>query len=414
MSSLWLRPELATEAICSQSCDADLSMFPLPDGGYMPYWHAEDRPLVPKHSNSAARLAVVILHGMALNGREYFCAGQHAATKYFGDRLGSKVFVVAPQIAKLQSQSDGTYSLMPDAIDEKVESTKIDGKSSKIDRKQVLQFNDDHWKFGQGGFFEAFDELMYALKNRTHFPFLRAITLFGHSAGGQFMQRYAAATEVTTDLRHHGVSVRFVVANPSTFLYFSPLRPRGAPEPLSSCAMSPVSRIHFEVPPENLLRLCQGFDDWPFGLAGKVPLYVAKHGNATALARRYFRQDVVLLAGSDDVCDKKLSSLLARFAGKRPGCEDSGLDTDCEAMLQGSCRLGRARAHASRGGAAGLSSGFNSGLRFLEIPQVGHDFCSVLMSPQGQMVIFDRWAPLVQRITTRQSTLSHFGKADED
>ena len=59
------------------------------------------------------------------------------------------------------------------------------------------------------------------------YPSLRVVTIAGFSAGGQFVQRYAAFSNVqSANLR-----LRYVVADPSRFLYFDPGRPLGGPKP---------------------------------------------------------------------------------------------------------------------------------------------------------------------------------------
>jgi len=61
------------------------------------------------------------------------------------------------------------------------------------------------------------DHIVQLPADRSRFLNLRSIVLAGHSGEGQFMQRYAAVNQMEQKL---GVSIRYVVANPSSYLYF--------------------------------------------------------------------------------------------------------------------------------------------------------------------------------------------------
>ena len=73
--------------------------------------------------------------------------------------------------------------------------------------------------------FATVDTLLRVLSDRSRFPALRSIVVTGHSAGGQFTHRYAGASPAAEGLG--GFPVRFVVANPSTYLWRGSERPAG-------------------------------------------------------------------------------------------------------------------------------------------------------------------------------------------
>src|SRR5205823_11878188 len=60
------------------------------------------------------------------------------------------------------------------------------------------------------------DALLKKLANRKAFPNIRAIVVAGHSAGGQFVNRYEMANQVHDAL---GAPITYVVANPSSYAY---------------------------------------------------------------------------------------------------------------------------------------------------------------------------------------------------
>ena len=59
---------------------------------------------------------------------------------------------------------------------------------------------------------------------------IRPWVLFGNSAGGQFVNRYAAVDRGPDVLAGRGLQVRFVISNPSTYLYFDRERPVSVPD----------------------------------------------------------------------------------------------------------------------------------------------------------------------------------------
>ena len=65
--------------------------------------------------------------------------------------------------------------------------------------------------------FEVFDSLIGSIIGSQNFPNLRSVVIFGHSAGGQFVNRYAACSR----FERHGVAVKYVVMAPSSYLYFN-------------------------------------------------------------------------------------------------------------------------------------------------------------------------------------------------
>ncbi|WP_069266695.1 hypothetical protein [Paraburkholderia nodosa] len=101
--------------------------------------------------------------------------------------------------------------------------------------------------------------------------------------------------------------LRFVIANPSSWVYFDSLRP----QPDGSFA--PADRT-----------ACPDVDDWKYGMC-KLPRYAAATHDAATLERRYIGREVVYLAGERD-CDPA----------------HAALDRSCAASAQGPHRLARA------------------------------------------------------------------------
>jgi len=239
----------------------------------------------------------------------------------------------------------------------------FDKKKSSHRPAGSLHWRDAGWKEGQGATLDILDIFVSVLGNREVFPSLRSIVLVGHSAGAQLIQRFAiAGPSDEKKLINHGVHLRYVVAAPSSYLYLGPIRPKNAPEPLESPMCRPLNDttdslpVAFDLPHEEMLRACHDYDDWPYGLAGgKIPTFVVagSRGDPLHLHAQFVKRDVVVVVGDQDVCNLPVSTLMARFKKIALGCGASashsarGLlkgGSECRAMLQGSCRLSRARA----------------------------------------------------------------------
>ncbi|WP_069706637.1 alpha/beta fold hydrolase [Burkholderia seminalis] len=137
------------------------------------------------------------------------------------------------------------------------------------------------------------------------YPKLREIVIAGHSGGAQVAHRHAILSNATACCLARGVKVRYVIANPSSYVYFDAWRPH--------C--------------EGIDRTaCAGFNEWKYGTS-RLPRY-ADGLDAQSLERRYVDHDVTYLLGAHD-----------------DDPAHPALDRSCEAMMQGPHRLARGRAY---------------------------------------------------------------------
>ena len=203
--------------------------------------------------------------------------------------------------------------------------------------------------------FEALDALIAQLADRTRFPDLRTVVLVGHSAGAQFVQRYAAASAAGDDLQRMGVATRYVVINPSSYLYLDGERP----------ALETKDRV----PPSALLAKCPGYNRYKYGLE-RPNAYFAALGPDEVRARYGGREVVYLIGERDD------------------DPEGDNLDGSCAAMMQGRSRLERGRAFFRH-----LVDIYGDQVRdrhHLEIvPRLGHEGARILRSRKGLRWLFD-------------------------
>jgi pimeloyl-ACP methyl ester carboxylesterase len=183
---------------------------------------------------------------------------------------------------------------------------------------KTLRWREDDWQRGYPSndiaavsSFQVVDEIFKRLANRRLFPNLKTIVLAGHSAGGQFVQRYAAVGRGEADLGSAAIHVRYVVANPSSYLYFTDDRPTpdGGFAPFNDAA-------------------CPRFNRWSDGFQSGVPAYALPLPAAEAVQARYLRRDVVYLLGTAD---------------NDPQAD--GLDKSCGGEAEGPSRLARGLAY---------------------------------------------------------------------
>jgi hypothetical protein len=147
--------------------------------------------------------------------------------------------------------------------------------------------------------FAAMDRLVAALV-ATYHP--QMVTIAGFSAGGQYVQRYIGFADAPV-----GVPMRYVVADPSGWLYFDPVRP------LTGAAS------------------CPGYDDWKFG-TGHLPAALGR--DAAAARAVYAASDTQYLEGALDT-------------GDGPGTAYKLLERSCGAEVQGRYRLDRGLNYAA-------------------------------------------------------------------
>ncbi|NWA01732.1 hypothetical protein [Pseudomonas gingeri] len=212
---------------------------------------------------SEARIeqAVVILHGVKRNADTYFATGRKLL-----------------KLAQLPNQQ--TLLLAPNFL------TEADRRASN----DLPLWRKDNWMqgepsgFGLGGIssFQALDDVVRYLADRQRFPALKRITLIGHSAGAQLMQRYAVLNPQDESLRQSGIDIRYVISSPSTYVYFDANRPQ-------SQGFAPVVSI-----------MCPSYNRYRYGIDAAPAYLQVQHLSAEQLFRRYAGRDVTYLVGSKD------------------------------------------------------------------------------------------------------------------
>jgi pimeloyl-ACP methyl ester carboxylesterase len=278
--------------------------------------------------NAQATRALIVIHGLLRNADEYERTGE--AVLAAAKAAGADTLVITPQfLAQIDVSAHG---LPPGTL-----------------RWTPQTWNDGYPAAGPAPLsaYSALDAILLRLADRARFPALREIVVAGHSAGGQMVQRYAVVGRAPDAVTSGPVAVRFVVANPSSSLYFDAERPHGDGfAPFDAAA-------------------CPNYNHWKYGVEDPPP-YVT--GSWAELEERYVTRNVTYLLGLLDTDPNH-----------------PVLDKSCSGEAEGPYRLARGEAYARS-----LKRRHPSGsAQFLaEVAGVDHDARGMFASPCGLAVLF--------------------------
>lgn len=171
----------------------------------------------------------------------------------------------------------------------------------------------------------------------------RTIVIAGNSAGGQFVNRYAAVGLEPRSLADSGFTVRFLISNPSSYLYFS------ADRPVAVAASDEVNR-------------------WRFGFENPVP-YVT--GTSQEYLRQYLGREVALVLGEED---RNPADLLLGISPPH--------------MAQGANRFERGINYYRHVQKMAAMMGVVPPHRLITVPGIGHDAGDVLAAAPTRSALF--------------------------
>ncbi len=281
-------------------------------------------PIVASHplnkNNNETEYLIIMVHGGGLNANGTFETAHKTVEAL--DITTNRSLALAPQI---------------------IEGVKLDEKG--------LLFWDPKWREGGVSLstglnkdlpvlssFEVMDRLIDASIKKN--PNIQKMIILGHSAGGQFVLRYAAINSRHELLKQQGISIRYVVANPSSYLYLDKTRYK----------FTPKGEI-LEIPQENF-KDCPGYNKFKYGMEDRYGY--AKHFSIKTIRKRLLTRPIIFLIGMEDIDREWL------------------LDKSCECDTQGRNRYERGilyRHHLS----SFVKAIPNPQHIWIEIPGVGHN-----------------------------------------
>jgi hypothetical protein len=196
------------------SNDINIPIYATHDLSTQDQWHVEH--------------AIIILHGNLRNANDYFCAG---LTSIAESADPSKYLIIVPQFLVV---GDNCW-----------ENGILNSVTNDFSCGYPV-FGAEGWKDGAANLFgisnggrlfsyDYFNLIINRLADPVFFPSIKRMTIFGFSAGAQVLQRFAVMPKYSI-LNSH-ISLHYVISDPSTYLYFSKLRPYtngggfGVPDP---------------------------------------------------------------------------------------------------------------------------------------------------------------------------------------
>lgn len=293
--------------------------------------------------NTGIERAIIVHHGASRNPFDYF---SYVVNSAYAVGCEQNTIILAPHI--MYEKDLGKYELDDDSLLAFYSSGWREGDNSLN--------TSDHPRAITASNFEFYDEMITRLADRNIFPNLKSIVFTGHSAGGQVTNRYAAGTRVPdTVLREAGVQIRFVVANPSSYVYFSPER------------RVTGTLDQFALPDSMELEKAPEYNHYKHGLE-ELNDYMATVG-PEQIRLQYQRREVFYLLGDQDL----LSNNLERSPG---------------AMLQGRNRYERGQIYYNY-----IRHVFGPSIHYLHKKAIargiGHNGNAMFNSYQGRKLLFD-------------------------
>lgn len=285
--------------------------------------------------------AVLVMHGHPRDANRSFDAGERAVQEA---GRAQQTLVLAPIY-----QVDGTQA------------AKCRSEGVPAAQAGDALWTCSSWLAGQPstgdhpiGSFAALDALIAEVHRQ--WPSLKSLTLVGFSAGAQMLQHsvgFAADAPLP---------VRYVIADPGSWLYFDPVRPT----PVKGWKDCSTRDCDFKLAvPEA--SACPAYDSWKYGTQA-LPGHL---GRTAAQARgRYAAADVSYLQGELDTGEGK-----GRYYGI--------LDKGCAASLQGPYRLQRGLAYAAYD-----RKRLGTQRQVTIVPGCSHDVECVVPSAAARRVLF--------------------------
>jgi len=255
--------------------------------------------------NSRVRRALIMVHGTGRNAGHYFLTAMSAA--FLAGALDDTA-VIAPHMIDATDKAEANEVVW--------QTSWRTGGPSRADASLTS--------------FDFVDEILRKLAKKTVFPNLQSIVVAGHSAGGQFANRYAMSNTVHGTL---GVQVTYVVANPSSYAWPSAVRPlpQDDADPATAKDGWNLRPSANPLPPHTKFTFgpfdatkAPNYNNWPAGLENRTG-YTAQMSN-DQLKKQLVERTTTFLLGQVDTLPL------------------GGFDSSPTAMAQGPTRRARGEA----------------------------------------------------------------------
>jgi pimeloyl-ACP methyl ester carboxylesterase len=305
--------------------------------------------------------AWIVVHGSSRNADDYVCCAVSALA------LDKRIFPTTTMIV-------APWFLAP--RDKPVNIT-FPSKSNYVETYTALRWAEqgpiEHtWRYGANAVghnvssYAVVDELIRRLVlDHERFPALKQIVVAGHSAGGQYVQRWALLSNGAAFANPAAsyiprVPTRIVVANPKSFCWLDGRR---------------VFNGTLRKPEDDAVYICPTYDEWEWGFQNST-----KSSERDELKAPYVHSAIKDAGGIDAVVDRYPSRDIVYLAGEMDVLHNG----DCEEKMQGPCRRVRSASFY-----ASLREIYGRPVhRRLVVAGVHHDHCLMFQSPEGRQALF--------------------------
>ncbi len=326
----------------------------------MHYWR--NYPL--NKTNPQITRAVIVVHGNSNTAWDYF---NFIVDPAIGNGVLYNTLIIAPYFRDDQ-EPDGSGGQISHPSNHLVWSSQgwKDGSSSRSNYATPVMSS-----------FSVMDKLIVdKIVGSLRFPNLEEIVLTGHSAGGQFVQRYAAAGRAEDQLASN-IRMRYGIANPSSYMWLDNRR---------------WVNGNWAVPssPAN-------YNNYKYGLAG-IMGYLSVSNNQQLLPDRFISRDVWVLAGElEQNCECGVAATATNTdqcqpvpglsSSKCKCCGTGCLACSAQAQAQGMDRFARATNFVRH-----LSDRLSYNAKFRVINNVAHEGGKMYKCGAGPAFLFGNWA----------------------
>lgn len=278
--------------------------------------------------NTETKYLIVLIHGGGLNAGHSFQTGHQIIE--FLNLPESQFLLLAPQF--LEGVEKNESGLLSWGFNWRGGGLSISSDVSK-DLPPISSFT-------------IIDRMISVALDRN--PGIHRAIIMGHSAGGQFVNRYAAINNCLDGIVRKDISIVYAAANPSSYLYLDSTRYEFDP----NGGIQRKSKKDLDDCPKNN-RFVYGLDNL-FGYAENL--------SKQEIKMRFLNRTNIFLLGEED---KK---------------RNWSLDISCQAEIQGNNRIERGilyQHHLSRL----YENNSNPMHIWIKIPDVGHDSRKMLTHP---------------------------------
>ena len=298
--------------------------------------------------NADLHHALIMIHGTNRNADHYFATATGAA--FLAGALKDTV-VISPEFHS--SERGCMDKLEPNEVSWSCRGDSWRSGGISISDKNLSSF-------------DFIDELLKRLADKKLFPNLTTVVVAGHSAGGQFVARYEMANHVQDDL---GISVQYVVANPSSYAWPDATRalPEGDALPDNAVAgwKQETPHTNFSYGPFDATK-DPNYDRWPYGLEDRTTGYTVKMSDQQLLKQLVSRPTTYVLSQVDTL-------------------PLGGFDGSPSAMAQGATRRARGEAYVKY-----INDKLGAKAGVIIVPECGHNDRCVYTTDSVLSVIFPK------------------------